>query len=100
MSYTRSQKSGVPVDDVGERGDECRSAEERAKQNTGHKLEVKKQRFVKKISKDFDISQEETSVSFKKNLVLTRLAYSHQSLYYAYVIHWNATFSWMTVSGS
>ncbi len=41
MSYTRSQKSGVPVEDVGERGDECRSAEERAKQNTGHKLEVK-----------------------------------------------------------
>ncbi len=49
------------------------------------------------MSKDFDISQEETSFSFKKNVVLSRLAYSHQSLYYAYVISWNDTFSWTTV---
>ncbi len=50
--------------------------------------------------KDFDISQEKTGfLCCKQNVVLKRLAYSHQSLCYAYiyVLRWNATLSGMNV---
>ncbi len=49
------------------RSDECRSSEENGKQNTGHKLEVQNEDLFRKMSEDFDISQEKDWFSFPVN---------------------------------
>ncbi len=65
----------------------------RAKQNTGHKLEVQKKDLQRKMLEDFDISQEETGFPLLETKLGSSETYSYPSLRYAYVIHWNTTVS-------
>ncbi len=57
----------IPVDEV---GCMCRvisgEHEERTKQNAGHELEAQNEDLKRKMSEDFDISQEETSFPLLK----------------------------------
>uniref|UniRef100_A0A672TC01 Phospholipid-transporting ATPase n=1 Tax=Sinocyclocheilus grahami TaxID=75366 RepID=A0A672TC01_SINGR len=54
------------------RSDARRNAGERSKQNNGHLLEVQNEDLVRRMSEDFDISQEETSFPL---LLLTNIGF-------------------------
>ncbi len=76
-------ESHVSVDDVGRSvssGEKGRTRKLRGKSKTKHWSWIRSTKgFVRKMSEDFDISLEET---------LARLAYSHQSLCYTYVLRY------------